>query len=244
MAADLIGSKLVFNTMVSLPTPPSAWRSCSLWSPRRLWQWTLPRRYHETVARLRFTRLMPVFETAGAKVIATAGDPLPHTAVTTHQLDLLLSAVAATSSLAHPIIEIGSFRGITTRALAGATDRQIIAIDPYLGDGGHPKDLALFETHTAGLANVRLIRAASDSAFESWDGGLVSLVFIDAIHEYVHAWYDFAAWSSRVPAGGIVAFHDVDQFPGVNRVILHLLQRHQEWTPWGYAPNIALFQRV
>lgn len=229
--------------MTALPNPPSEWRNQSPWSPRRLLQWTLVRRYHETLARFSAISLAPVFTTAGARVLADSGDRMDHTAVTTGQLNLLLEGVRATESLAFPLVEIGSFRGITTRALAGATRREVVAIDPYVGDGGHPKDLRLFEEHTQGLANVRLIRQPSDPAFESWGQQPVSLMFIDAIHEYVHAWYDFAAWGSLVPTGGIVAFHDVDAFPGVNRVCQKILRHHPEWKPWGYAPNIALFQR-
>ena len=223
--------------------PPSLWRNQSPWSLQRLFQWTLPRRYHETVARLSSISLAPEFKAAGAKVVAETGDRMDHTAVTTGQLQLLLEGVSATESLTSPLIEIGSFRGVTTRALAQATQREVVAIDPYVGDGGHPRDLGLFEQHTQGLTNVRLIRQPSDPVFASWGHQPVSLVFIDAIHEYVHAWYDFAAWGSLVPTGGIVAFHDVDAFPGVNRVCQKILKHHPEWKPWGYAPNIALFQR-
>jgi predicted O-methyltransferase YrrM len=225
------------------PNPPSVWRNHTPWSPKRLFQWTLPRRYHEAIARFSAVNLAPVFSNAKAKVLADSGDRMEHTAVTTGQLNLLLEGVRATESLASPLVEIGSYRGITTRALAKATQREVVAIDPYVGDGGHPRDLSLFEQHTQGLANVKLNRQPSDPAFESWGQQPVSLVFIDAIHEYVHAWYDFAAWGSLVPTGGIVAFHDVDAFPGVNRVCQKILQSYPEWKPWGYAPNIALFQR-
>lgn len=230
--------------MIPLPSPPSSWRDRSRWSPQRLFLWTLPRRFHEFAARLFFTPLSPLFEKAGATVSDSAGDPLNHTSVTTAQLDLILRALAQSESLSSPVIEIGSYRGITTRAMANATKREIIAVDPYLGDGGHPKDLALFEAHTAGLENVRMLRAASDPAFESWGDQPVSFVFIDAIHEYSHAWYDFAAWGSLVPSGGMVAFHDVDLFPGVNRIILKILRQYPEWKPWGLAYNIAIFRRA
>ena len=228
----------------AIPHPPSSWRNQPAWDPSRLLRWTLPRRYHEIMARLGQLELAPVFQLAGAIVSLEKGDTMEHTAVTTGQLDLLLKGVAATESLTGAIVEIGSYRGITTRALAGATAREVAAIDPYVGDGGHPRDLAMLEGHTAGLPNARHLRMSSDEAFASWDGRGVSLVFIDAIHEYVHAWYDFAAWSSLVPRGGIVAFHDVDLFPGVNRVCQKILRERPEWKPWGYAPNIALFQRA
>lgn len=228
----------------TIPHPPSWWRDKPALSPVRLLRWTLPRRYHELMARLSHIHLAPVFGAAGAQVTGERGDAMEHTAVTTGQLDLLLRGVAATEDVPGAIVEIGSYRGITTRALARTTKREVVAVDPYVGDGGHLRDMALFQEHTAGLANVRHLRLSSDRAFDEWNGGAVSLVFVDAIHEYVHAWYDFAAWSTLVPAGGIVAFHDVDLFPGVNRVCRKILRERPEWKPWGYAPNIALFQRA
>jgi hypothetical protein len=196
------------------------------------------------MARLGQADLATAFQAAGASVSLEKGHSIDHTAVMTGQVDILLRAAAVTEEIPGAVVEIGSFRGITTRSLAHATVRTIVAIDPYLGDGGHPKDLAFFETHTSAFPNVQLIRASSDVAFDTWGGRPVSLVFVDAIHEYVHAWYDFAAWGSLVPSGGIVAFHDVDQFPGVNRVCLQILRNHPEWQPWAYAPNIALFRRA
>ena len=229
---------------ISPSRKPSEWRNHHRFSMSRLFHWTIPRRYHEMMAKITQISLIPPFEKSGAKVDKEYGERLEHTSVTTKQLKVLIGALQHTESMPHPIIEIGSFRGITTRGMASATKREVIAVDPYLGDGGHPKDLPYFETHTAGLSNVRMIRAASDPAFDSWGGEPVSLVFIDAIHEYVHAWYDFSAWGSLVPVGGMVAFHDVDLFPGVNRVCQKILREHPEWKPWGYAPNIAIFQRI
>jgi len=170
------------------------------------------------------------------------GTGLEHSAVTSTQLQNLLLAVQASESSSAPIVEIGSFRGGTTRHLASATSREVVAVDPYLGEGGHEKDLAYFRENTSGLTNVRHLRETSDSAFAAWGDVQVSMVFIDAMHEYLFAWYDFAAWGSLVHPGGFVAFHDVDQFPGVNRVIQKILRECPEWKPWAYVPNLAIFQ--
>ncbi|QIF03899.1 class I SAM-dependent methyltransferase [Roseimicrobium sp. ORNL1] len=226
-----------------IPESPSLWRNRSRWNVARFWNWTLRRRLHEFIAKQNQRELAPVFTAAGAQVTKEAGSSLPHTAVTEGQLKTLLAAVAASNSIDAPIVEIGSFRGVTTKALAAATQRTVVAVDPYLGEGGHEKDFALFREHTGGMTNVRHVRDVSDSAFTSWNGEPVSLVFIDAIHEYLHAWYDFAAWGSLVAPSGFVAFHDVDAFPGVNRVCQRVLKECPQWKPWAYAPNIAIFQR-
>jgi predicted O-methyltransferase YrrM len=226
-----------------IPKSPSLWRNRSRWNVARFWNWTVQRRLHEFTSRRVQRSLVPVFVASGARVTQEPGGGLPHTAVTENQLSVLLAAVADSEAMGSPIVEIGSFRGITTRALASATKRTVVAIDPYLGEGGHERDLALFREHTEGLTNVRHIREVSDAAFNSWSGEPISLVFIDAIHEYLHAWYDFAAWGSLVAPGGFVAFHDVDAFPGVNRVCQRLLKECPQWKAWAYAPNIAIFQR-
>jgi predicted O-methyltransferase YrrM len=233
----------MMNRFTPIPESPSRWRNRSRWNAARFWHWTLRRRLHELAARRTQRALAPIFSAAGARVAEESGDPLHHTAVTKGQLQTLLVAVEDSELIEGPIIEIGSFRGVTTRALASATKRTVFAVDPYLGEGGHEKDLALFREHTGGMANVRHVRDVSDAAFASWSGEAVSLVFIDAIHEYLHAWYDFAAWGSLVAPGGFVAFHDVDAFAGVNRVCQRVLKECPQWKPWAYAPNIAIFQR-
>ncbi len=224
--------------------PPSYWRDRGRYSLRRLVQWTARRRYHEWLARRTQAPLADFFRRASAIVETSMGEPMNHTAVTSTQLAQLLLAIDRSNDLQQPVIEIGSFRGITTRAMASRTDRQVVAVDPYVGDGGHPKDLRFFEEHTDGLSNVQLLREPSDIGFSKWGSKPISLVFIDAIHEYVHAWYDFAAWGSLVVPGGFVAFHDVDQFPGVNRVCQRILRDLPQWKPWAFVPNLAIFQRA
>ena len=69
-----------------------------------------------------------------------------NTAVTPLQMQHLLSAVEATEHLQNTVIvEIGCFRGITTQALAKATSRQVIAVDPYIGYGGFEEDYLYFK---------------------------------------------------------------------------------------------------
>ena len=223
--------------------PPSSWNDLPRWHWRRLLFWTLRRRFHESRAVLLQRSLVPPFQRAGASILNEPGSFFEHSSVSSNQLQQLLSALGASENLSGPVIEIGSFRGVTTRALAAGTRRTIIALDPYAGYGGHDRDLALFQENTAGQPNIRHLRQRSDEAFIGWPGTPVSMVFIDAIHEYMHAWYDFAAWGSLVQPGGFVAFHDVDAFPGVNLVCHRILRGSSHWVPWAYAPNIAIFRR-
>jgi predicted O-methyltransferase YrrM len=227
-----------------IPASPSSFKKVSRLNLSRLLFWTMPRRYNEIMSVITQKKLAPYFQRVEALVHIEAGGSIEHTSVKQNQLAVLLAAVKGTEHMKDPIIEIGSFRGVTTSALARATSREVVAVDPYIGEGGHPKDLVFFEKHTEGLANVRLVRRCSDTGFADWCNASASLVFIDAIHDFANTWYDFAAWSRLLPSGGMVAFHDVDQFPGVNRVCQRILKRHPEWVPWAYAPNIAIFKRL
>lgn len=160
-----------------------------------------------------------------------------------NQRRLLLEAVAACEGLPYPIVEIGSYRGTTTQALATATHRQVFAVDPYVGDGGHGHDMEKLRQRTGHLPNVTHLHMASGSAFETFPHAHISMVFIDAIHEYLHARFDFYAWSSLVAEGGFVALHDSDQFAGVNRLCRHILNTEPHFHPWAHAPNMVIFQK-
>src|SRR5947207_1170706 len=68
--------------------------------------------------------------------------------------------------------------------------------------------------------NALPLRARADWSF----GRTVSLVFIDAVHDYVNTRFDIGAWLPLVVAGGIIALHDVDQiqFAGTRRAAAEL----------------------
>ena len=53
------------------------------------------------------------------------------------------------------VVEVGCFRGETTRCLAGATTRTLIAVDPFQGYGGAEADFAQFRLKVAGLGQRR-----------------------------------------------------------------------------------------
>lgn len=240
-ATDAVFS--VDASSLRLPEDPCRWYAVSRWSPARLLYWTARRRYHELTARLQFRSLASEFERCGAHVEPARGDRLSDSAVTSNQLGLLLRAVASAATFPLPMVEIGSFRGVTTAAIATASQRPVVAVDPFAGEGGHEKDLSIFKSRTNPFANITHRRQTSAAAFRDFGANPVSLVFIDAIHEYLHAWHDFESWGQLVVPGGFVAFHDVDDFPGVNKACWRLITQGHGYKPWAYAPNMAIFQK-
>ena len=123
----------------------------------------------------------------------------------------LLSALRATEHIRQTaIVEIGSYRGETTRCMAQATSRHVFAIDPYIGYGGANEDYRRFKSRTDDLPAVTHLKATSGFAARAWKGVPISLLFIDAVHDYVNVRHDFSVWANLVVGGGIVAFHDTD----------------------------------
>jgi predicted O-methyltransferase YrrM len=172
------------------------------------------------------------------------GSSFPDTAVTENQAKLLDIAVNATDHFSEPIVEIGSYRGVTTRQLALATKRLVYAVDPYIGYGGWESDLAMFKERVQSLSNTHFLRETSGCAFKQLQNQSFSLVFIDAVHDFANTWFDFLAWSSLVRAGGLIAMHDVDDFPGTNLVCRKILAQKNKYSLWGYSPNLAIIQKL
>ena len=172
------------------------------------------------------------------------GSSLPDTAITSNQAKLLEIAIAHTESFPEPIVEIGSYRGVTTRQLALATQRLVYAVDPYIGYGGWESDLAMFKERTRSLSNTHHLRETSGSAFKQLQNQSYSLVFVDAVHDFANTWFDFFAWSSIVRPQGLIAMHDVDDFPGTNLACRKILAQKDKYSLWGYCPNLAIVQKL
>lgn len=132
------------------------------------------------------------------------------TAVVPEQMGALLEALSASEESGGAIVEIGSYRGVTTRELATRTRRPIFAIDPFMGYGGAEADLELFKSRVADQPHVTHLRKTSGAAAQNWPHGPISFVFIDAVHDYANTWFDAQTWGRRVQPGGFIAFHDID----------------------------------
>ncbi len=179
-------------------------------------------------------------------------DPLPAvpeadweaTSVTPLQMSHLLRAVAATESLSGTVIvEVGSFRGVTTRCLAVSTSRLVIAVDPYAGYGGADDDQNGFRRRISGLDNVIHEAKTSGNAARDWTHGPVSFIFIDAVHDYVNTSFDIKAWMPKLVRGGILALHDIDQatFAGTRRAAFELLDDYR-LELLAHPDNLAIFR--
>lgn len=118
------------------------------------------------------------------------------------------------------IVEIGSYRGRSTIALATGSARgariPVYAVDPHesftgvLGARFGPDDLTQFTRNIerAGVADLVVpVVDTSANAAAKWNGA-IELLWIDGDHRYEAVRQDFELWSEFVVAGGRIALDD------------------------------------
>lgn len=231
--------KLVMNT---LKIDPFSIKEMSKWHPRRLAftakaraiDWEAKRNYKKYVLPAKELESLPDF-------------PLDvdwkDTDVTPYQMQHIMHAVNLTESKHDSVIlEVGCYRGVTTSLMARHTSRKVIAVDPYIGYGGSEEDFSCFKKNTKKLSNVIHERTTSGKAFSHWNYGPISLVFIDAVHDYVNTAFDIEAWSSLLVDDGIIAMHDTDQyrFAGTRKAVFEANRMN---SLFAHPDNLTIFQK-
>jgi hypothetical protein len=199
-------------------TDPFSLKHYPKWDPRRLLP-TIRWRLIDLEARVNFPRYLLPFKQL-SPLPPVEGYDGGNTAVTELQERYLLAAVRATEEMIRTVIvEVGSYRGATTKLFALATRRQVIAVDPFSGYGASNDDYRIFRAETSRLGNVVHLRATSGQALREWAFGPIGLLFIDSVHDWANTWFDLVEWSPHVTLGGLVALHDTDsrRFAGTRK---------------------------
>ena len=159
------------------------------------------------------------------------------------EADLLLR-LANKDDPAGCIVEVGSYRGRSTVALAqGAGSSPVFAIEPHepfkgvFGGVFGPADrAAFFRTMLSSRAyeRVRLVNLSSEVITPGWQMP-VRLLWIDGDHSYEGVRRDWDAWNPHLVAGAAVAFDDsTDKSAGPHRLIGELID----------AGELAVVERV
>ena len=150
------------------------------------------------------------------------------TAVTPLQMSYLLEGVAAVHGASGAFcLEVGCYRGVTSRCLAeAAAPGKLVCVDPFVGYGGSEVDFAQFKNNTAHLQNLTHLRMTSGEAARRWTDGQVDFVFLDAVHDYVNTRHDLEVWMDCLRPGGLMAAHDTDTrgFAGTRRAVWELVR--------------------
>ncbi len=150
------------------------------------------------------------------------------------QLDWL----AEQASLHHRIVEIGCWRGRSTRALCDNCSGRVTAVDTWLGSPGLEDEILFMESVTSdpdwlyhefqrnmeGITNLEIVRKSSLVAanfFALEQKRTFDFIFIDGLHDYENVKKDISAWLSLLETGGVMAGHDFG-FPEVRRAVLEV----------------------
>lgn len=156
-----------------------------------------------------------------------------------------------------PIVEIGSYQGKSTVALARVVKAlcptaRVYAIDPHEGEIGaldklirhQPPTLEAMQRNLAGAGLTDTVEIIVQLSYKvAWDRP-ISLLFIDGLHDYLNASRDFYHYESYVVPGGYVAFHDCEPgFPGVVAFVNDVLSGGQ-YREVERAASVVVLQKV
>ena len=162
------------------------------------------------------------------------------------------------------IVELGSFMGRSTAFLATGSQRskreRVVAIDHFKGSPEHqpgashavPEIVAHGTTLHQFVANisalglvdqVEAIIASAEEAVTTWKRP-IRLLFMDADHSYETSKRDFESWSPFIVPGGVVCFHDINQWEGVTRFYSELLASTTEYREIAIIDSIRVIQRL
>jgi predicted O-methyltransferase YrrM len=133
------------------------------------------------------------------------------------ELELLARLARAMSDRA-VVVEVGSYQGRSTLAIAEGLDAvpeaTLIAVDTFAGDPAWsdrtaPAEArAIFDRNTAEVCCLRVIQSESVAAAEQIADASVDWVFIDALHDYRSVIADIRAWAPKVKPNGLFSGHD------------------------------------
>jgi MMP 1-O-methyltransferase len=151
------------------------------------------------------------------------------------------------------IVEIGSWKGKSTVALARGSAKKIhekiYAIDPH---SILPEERYFEDTKSEFLANVaragvkdRVIPMimTSEEAAKGWHQP-IRLLWIDGDHRYEPAKLDFTLWEPFLVEGGILALHDTIRKQGPKRVLWENVFRSSRFQEIVIVDNITAVRKV
>jgi len=165
------------------------------------------------------------------------------TAISSKLMQYLIAALEHTEYMDDTVIvEVGSYKGETTKCLAHATHRKVITVDPYFSYDESDENYRIFRDTIADCNNVLHLKKTSGDAWRNWSFGPISFVFIDAIHNYANVSFDIYAWSQKLIAGGLLALHDTANpgFSGSRRATYYALTQFRLWANPG---NLVILEK-
>lgn len=152
-----------------------------------------------------------------------------------------LSFLAEQAQRHKVIIELGSFLGRSTRALADNTHGIVLAVDHWKGPNdvevaGREHLLEQFMTNledriasgTVTPWNIDHREITADLIRHQLNGEQPDMIFIDGDHSYKAVHSDISNWLPFLKPGGLICGHDYNfGYPGLLRAVLELIPSPQ-----------------
>ncbi len=133
------------------------------------------------------------------------------------------------------IVEVGSWLGRSTIAMAENTKGKIYAVDTWKGSQEHQEELKgkspdwLYDRFMANVRGLSVtpVRTTSVEAAKLLSHLRFNMVFLDASHDYESVKADILAWRPLLSAGGLLCGHDYQpSYVGVMDAVRELLPGH------------------
>jgi predicted O-methyltransferase YrrM len=150
--------------------------------------------------------------------------------------------LAESASTRRIIVEIGSWKGRSTKAMGASTPGVVYAVDHYKGSEGEAvtneasalgseKFSEILKRNLSDeIAAGHVLPVVADSVeaigiiSPLLKGGKPEMVFIDGTHKYDAVRRDIAAWMPLLSPGGLICGHDyAPWFPGVVQAVKELV---------------------
>lgn len=137
-----------------------------------------------------------------------------------------LTTLKELSSKVDNIVEVGSWKGRSTKVLLENCKGKVYSVDHFKGtetDGSCVVASTCdvygeFIQNVGSYQNLEVLRGDSIEMAKTFNGNNVDMVFIDAGHSYEECKADIEAWLPKCTK--IIAGHDFGMFPGVDQAVM------------------------
>lgn len=130
------------------------------------------------------------------------------------------------------IVEIGTYLGKSTRALADNTDGFVVTVDNFAGpqDTTIPNALRnnifeLFMSFCYDLLQVGKLRVIADDHANVVLDFSPDMVFLDGSHIYEDIKRDISYWLPRITKGGLICGHDYTNMEDVRKAVSEIVPK-------------------
>jgi glycosyltransferase involved in cell wall biosynthesis len=142
-----------------------------------------------------------------------------------------LQFLAEIASSKRNIVEVGSWKGRSTKVLLDASEGFVHAVDHFEGTDKEGDDWSgilakeqdvksEFIKNVGEYHNLRLHEMPSERAVELFSDGELDMVFIDGDHTYTGCKRDIEMWLPKIAKGGLICGHDyANGWDGVVRAV-------------------------